>query len=340
VTGKFGWELPLDRLLYKIQHSVVDGGFRGEFVTKALLCIACEDAQRALREAWEKERREQDLPDVHSESDEYLENPDPWTYSTPVTVRQFLNSLFFFREPVKPEKRKRPDDRQNVEVEPAQKTTAAVPPADCFTEGFLLPALKSNDHLFSFLDGTIFFNHWIRTEEVLRPSVLVKAWNRNAALMCKELATGIDFVIPAMRSLSPSEIMDAESRLGKCTMGKWTDPQQAAASEVISYILIQTKNRITAKPGERLADMVNTVPLDRRLTTRPNFVQHEPRHPFLSILFDFRVKRGRAPNTVHLLPTVSCLQRAHKRLPIKWRPCKMPPMGRTPRKKKKTLTKH
>lgn len=313
VTAKYGWALPLDRLLYKIQHGVVDGGFRGEFVTKALLCIACEDAQRALRDAWKNEPDSPGLPEPdHGNS---TENSDSWKYSTPVTVRQFLNSLF--QLPRKDLKRKHDSDGgQKVRTEPTKKIEDRVPQAnDSFTENFLRTALESpssdtqhmlekKDEIRDFLDGNVFFNHWIRTKEVLRPSVLVKAWNRNAALMCKDGATGIDFVIPVMRNWS-QEIEAAETRLGKCTTGKWTDEQQAAASGVISYILIQTKNRTKSSSKERLADMVNIVPLGPNLSTHANFVQHEPQGPFLSILFDFRIRTpsGRAP--VELLWTLS-----------------------------------
>jgi uncharacterized protein YecT (DUF1311 family) len=264
VTGKYGWELPLDCLLYKIQHGVVDGGFRGEFVTKALLCIACEDAQRA----WEKER-DKELPDWDSDSDDSTENPASWTYSTPVTVRKFLNSLF--QLPTMSTEQKHSGAGHKVNADSAKKSKDAVPADDSFTREFLLPALQSptrethhlsdkDDEISSFLDGTVFFNHWIRTSEVIRPSVLVKAWNRNAVLICKDGLTGIDFVIPMMRSWS--QIKDAETHLGKCTTGKWTDPQQATASEIISYILIQTKTRTKSKPHERLADIVDAVPLD------------------------------------------------------------------------------
>jgi hypothetical protein len=303
VTANHGWALPLDRLLYKIQHGVVDGGFRGEFVTKALLCIACEDAQRELRDA------EANEPDSSS-----IQNSDFWTYSTPVTVRQFLNSLF--QLPRKALKRKHDsDDGQKVRTELANEIEDRAPrPNDSFTENFLRAALESpyrdNQHMLEqkdeirdFLDGNVFFNHWIRTKEVLRPSVLVKAWNRNAALMCKDGATGIDFVIPVMRNWS-QEIQAAETRLGKSTTGKWTDEQQAAASGVISYILIQTKNRTKSSSNERLAEMVNIVPLGRNLGTHANFVQHEPQGPFLSILFDFRIRTPSGQAPVELLWTL------------------------------------
>lgn len=313
VTAKYGWALPLDRLLYKIQHGVVDGGFRGEFVTKALLCIACEDAQRALRDAWENEPDERELPEPDPGNS--TENSDSWKYSTPVTVRQFLNSLF--QLPRKDLKRNHDSDGgQKVRTEPAKEMEDCVPRAnDSFTENFLRTELESpsrdtehiwdkKDAIRDFLDGMIFFNHWIRTKEVLRPSVLVKAWNRNAALMCKDGATGIDFVIPVIRNWS-QEIKVAETRLGKCTTGKWTDEQQAAASGVISYILIQTKNRTKSSSKERLADMVNIVPLRRNLGTHANFVQHEPQRPFLSILFDFRIRTPLRHAPVELLWTLS-----------------------------------
>jgi hypothetical protein len=280
-------------------------------VTKALLCIACEDAQRALRDAWENELDELELPEV--DPGDSAENFDSWKYSTPVTVRQFLNSLF--QLPRKDFKQKHDSDAgQKVRTEPARETEDRAPPGnDSFTENFLRIALEcrdtehiwdKTDEIHDLLDGIIFFNHWIHTKEVLCPSVLVKAWNRNAALMCKDGAIGIVFVIPVMRNWS-EEIKDAETRLGKCTTGKWTDEQQAAASGAISYILIQTKNRTKSSSKERLADMVNVVPLQRNLGSHANFVLHEPRRPFLSILFDFRTRTplGHAP--VELLWTLS-----------------------------------
>jgi hypothetical protein len=322
LTGENSWELPLDYLLSKIQHRVVDGGIRGEFVTEALLCIACEDAQRASRIAGEKKRVERKLKTAGAEPDrdESIVNTGSWKYSTPVTVRQFLNSLF--RQPGKPLKRKLPEASDASQKVKAETETAKddVPPADdSFTTQFLFPTLKSKfskthhipeDKISSFLDGTIFFNHWIRTQEILRPLVLVKAWNRNAALMCKDGGIGVDFVIPVMRKWS-QEIKDAETRLGKCTQAKWTDDQQAAASEVISYILIQTKNRTSSTTSDRLDEMVKAVPLDNHLNTRPNFLQHEPQHPFVSILFDFHVKPPQR-DPAELLWTVSDREYAHK----------------------------
>jgi hypothetical protein len=288
-------------------------------VTKALLCIACEDAQRALNAAGQKKLVERMLKTAETEldSDDSTEMLDSWMYSTPITVRQFLNSLF--RRPRKPDKRERSD---TVASETAAKVTKDSVPAadDSFTDEFLLPALQSSetrhlsqsakkDKIPAFLEGKVFFNHWIRTEEVLRPSMLVKAWNRNAALMCKDGATGIDFVIPVMRYWSHA--LEEATHLGNCTTGKWTDDQQSAASQVISYILIQTKTRASSTNPERVSDMAKAVPLGPALSSHANFVQHEPRHPFLSLLFDFRVEPARR-DAVELLFTVSELEAAHK----------------------------
>jgi hypothetical protein len=90
--------------------------------------------------------------------------------------------------------------------------------------------LGSVKHL---LHGHIFFNHFVRTETKLRPSLLLKAWNRGAAIMSRTGATGVDFVIPVVKG-------------GKYEgfgpfIGPWSDEQEEAAESVIWYILIQTK---------------------------------------------------------------------------------------------------
>jgi hypothetical protein len=53
--------------------------------------------------------------------------------------------------------------------------------------------------------------------------------------------------------------------------------------------------------------MMKVVPLDERLSKHPNFVQQTPKHPFLTILFDFRVKPVQK-KPVEMLWTVSTLQ--------------------------------
>jgi hypothetical protein len=45
-TGLYGWDMPLRTLVSEMWSSVVTKGFRGEFITRAQVIIAMEDAQR------------------------------------------------------------------------------------------------------------------------------------------------------------------------------------------------------------------------------------------------------------------------------------------------------
>lgn len=316
-TGDNGWVKPLDYLLYKLLHGVVEGGFRGEFVTKALMCVAAEDAQRAklVRGARQLADTQIRLRTTTRSTTDGL-----WTYSTPIMVRDFLNSLL--RRPGRPDKRKHSHHDETVKLETDGRSDDTVPLADsAFVDEFLLPSLKPSEdtkhvsgpeklkQITRLLDSTIFFNHWIRTDEVVRPSLLVKAWNRNAAIMCQTGATGIDFVIPIM--MSRSNLTVDASNLGKCTSSTWTEDQQAAASNVISYLLIRSKNRKASTNPERVDDMIDVVPIDRDLGKHPNFVDHEPKNFYLSVLLDFRVKPVRR-ESAEMLWTRATLEARHK----------------------------
>jgi hypothetical protein len=317
VTGENGWARPLDYLTYKLQHGVVESGFRGEFVTKVILCLAMEDAQRHLAEKRVSELSEKlesrGKGETEATTDEPTTTAPPkkgtaaealWKYSTPVPLQSFLNALF-----------RRPSDKRKLENDgallPAEDKHPT--PDASFVSQCLLPSLKNastrdedTKHLKSIkvdtlLEGTVFFNHWIRTDQTLRPSVLVKAWNRCAALMCKEGATGIDFVIPVM--MRSSHLQPEATSLGKCTGPKWTTEQERASSRLISYILIQTKNRKSTSSPMRMSAMIDCVPLGKTLNAKPNFLDHNPQNPFISVLFEFRAKKPRKRESVEILWT-------------------------------------
>ena len=324
-TAEYGWDAPLETLLYKIQHGVVDAGFRGEFVTKALLCIAMEDAQRSPKKTvvgrdWdattgqttivtETEATAEDIESGQGSTDldslsivedesnesENLDSPprqtdidEVWHYSKVVSVSRFLNALL--REPFESSKRKHSSRNLRVQthVDPA--------PADsAFVQKFLVPSLKPRDqhteHLTPgmqeqnarFLRGHVFFNHFVRADTTLRPSMLVKAWNRNAAIMCKDGAAGVDFVIPVI--MPGSKAREEATKLGKC-MSQWTKEQEKAASKILSCIIIQTKNRKTSSPNLRMDALIKCFPLDENVSRYNNFVDHTPQNPFLSILLE------------------------------------------------------
>jgi hypothetical protein len=354
-TAEHGWDAPLETLLFKVLHGVVDAGFRGELVTKALLCIAMEDAQQPPTKTAVTELEkgkdsaatsivtESEKGDANSESlsrepsgrgtmassvgsnseamsreisgrgsmassagynivDEgssECRNSDlpsgerdigeVWHYSKVVTVSRFLDALL--QQPSdKVLKRKHPgDDGPHVNIGP---------PDGAFVQKYLVPALKprstpdeNTTHLTpemqkryeDFLHGYVFFNHFIRAEETLRPSLLVKAWNRNGAIMCEVGASGVDFVIPVI--MPGSEARVEATKLGKCT-SEWTTEQEEAASKILSYILIQTKNRKVSSAPLRTEEFADCFPLDESLSKRPNFVDHSPQNPFLSILLE------------------------------------------------------
>ena len=322
-TAEYGWDAPLEALLYKILHGVVDAGFRGEFVTKALLCIAMEDAQRptnktiterdatvgesmivtemeVMAEDTESAQDSMDLdsPSIDEEESNESENlgsplaqtdiDGAWHYSKVVSVSKFLNALF--REPFEGPKRKLPSRslRDPPSVDPA--------PADGgFVEKFLVPLLKPRDkntaHLTPemrkqngrFLRGHVFFNHFIRADTTLRPSMLIKAWNRNAAIMFKDGVAGADFIIPTV--MPGSAALEAAKKLGKCT-SPWTTEQEKEASKIITGILIQTKNRQKSSPNLRTDALLRCFPLDKTVSQHNNFVDYTPQNPFMSILLE------------------------------------------------------
>ena len=72
IAAHYGWLNPLKTFVTSLRHGVVDKGFRGEFVTKVLLCMAMEDALKA-----------NPLPS----------NNECFEYMRPVTVSQFLSAL-------------------------------------------------------------------------------------------------------------------------------------------------------------------------------------------------------------------------------------------------------
>jgi hypothetical protein len=43
-TANHGWTKPLEALVPEMRHGIVDRGYRGEFITKVLLCMAVEVA--------------------------------------------------------------------------------------------------------------------------------------------------------------------------------------------------------------------------------------------------------------------------------------------------------
>ena len=320
-TGIFGWTRPLETLLSEMRSGVVVKGYRGEFVTKVLLAMAMEDAQKRKKKK------------------------GGWPFSQAVPVREFLNSLLrnpYANEDQPPDtscamprtirKRKLPDGGsdqlrktkkvQSVnwddltsdgdeEISEPDRKTDSIP--DGFEEylasEMLLKGIFGRDsnekarksHLHTILEeGYVFFNHFIWAETTIRPSTLVKAWNRCAAIMTKVGAVGIDSIIPV---IIPNRLIKG-SELGPM-FGAWSDKQEQIADAVLAYILIQTKNRIDLSPGGVKACLMNCIPITSQDQNHPipNFMMHKPSNPFVSILMELGCVRE-GESRVQIINTV------------------------------------
>lgn len=136
------------------------------------------------------------------------------------------------------------------------------------------------------LHGLVFFNHFIRTETTLRPSLLLKAWNRGAAIMTKPGTVGIDFIIPVV-------IPGNGGSFGPF-IGPWSEEQEAAADSTTAYILIQTKNRLDACQSDSVKALQKCIPITKKSRPRnptPNFIKHTPKHCYISIVMELGTAR-------------------------------------------------
>jgi hypothetical protein len=147
---------------------------------------------------------------------------DRWRFSRPITVSHFLNNLVV---PLRPEHRTFSEGLKGV------------PKSNNITEGTLN---VDDEKLRRFLDGHVFFNHFIRVEVKLSYSMLVHAWNRGAAILCMTNTKGIDHVIPVMLDTKN------EAKFGPLH-GPWQEEHIQQARLHVSYILINSKNYASGK---------------------------------------------------------------------------------------------
>ena len=144
-----------------------------------------------------------------------------WQYSQPTTVSHFLDHLIVplqghstFSEGLKGVQ-----DRDNI----------------------LRGTLNVDDEkLQRFLNGYVFFNHFVRVDVKLSYSMLVHAWNRGAAIMCMTNTKGIDHVIPVMLDTK------GDVKFGPLH-GPWEKEHIQRARQHISYILINSRNYASGK---------------------------------------------------------------------------------------------
>jgi hypothetical protein len=98
-------------------------------------------------------------------------DPTYWTHTQPVKTRAFLDGWLA-----------PPDARYKT-----------------FTDALLdakTGVIKTE--LDRFLDGYVFFTHFIRVDRIVSVPVMAHTWNRGTAIMCKECPHSFDHVIPVM----------------------------------------------------------------------------------------------------------------------------------------------
>ena len=138
------------------------------------------------------------------------DTPNYWRYTKPVRVHQYLNQLLV-----------PPSGYQSFsECLYSKYTELKVP----------------KDKLDQFLNGWVFFNHFIRCEEKISIELVAEAWSRGVGIMCKPNTTSINFVIPVMLAQSADE-----TNLGPM-FDDWTRAELDEGCRHYSAIFINSKN--------------------------------------------------------------------------------------------------
>lgn len=156
-----------------------------------------------------------------------IEPPDlQWSYAQPIKVSRFLDHLL-----------------------------AAPSGATSFSTSLEAGALHVDEkELQRFLNGYVFFNHFIRVEVQLSADLLVKLWNRGAAIQPVGNCEAFDHVIPVMLAQ-----VDETPALGPL-YGKWTDREKREASNHVSVILLNSRNHKNPSGKEHAAAAIQLTP--------------------------------------------------------------------------------
>ena len=160
-----GWGRPLQALCHYIDSAIVDPGFRGELLTKVICLMAMDEA--LSKSQTPPQSRAHSLSEAFSPSQPppMRQDPDPspsagppidWRYTKPIKVCQFLDEMLTppsgyvsFSQAIKA-------NVTNLKVDPQK--------------------------LDMFLDGYVFFNHFIPLRRKLSIEAMAMGWNRGAAL--------------------------------------------------------------------------------------------------------------------------------------------------------------
>jgi hypothetical protein len=166
-----------------------------------------------------------------------------------------------------------------------------------FTDALYEKNIRTDsDELERFLNGYVFFNHFIRLERTVSMEAIVCAWNRGAAIMPKENAHAFDHVIPVMLA----------AKNGTPTFGpmfeKWSSEHVKKACHNVSFILINSRNYANAAGHKTAA--YGCVPKKTNFSDLSYFAGNDvtrasvggtPNTVYLSIVQDFGPRQAKEP---------------------------------------------
>jgi hypothetical protein len=217
-----------------------------------------------------------------------LNDYDPytrWRFSRPIPVYQFLNHLI-----------------------PLDGIITRGPASHATTVSEYLGERCSIDSgkLKRFLNGHMFFTHFIRVESKISIATLVRAWNRGAAIMCQAFNPRFDHVIPVL-------LEDGQHANFGPLYNQWNEDQLEAARQHMSYILIDSKNYNNKTNWLPYVGGVTPQPMTDRNRTLHNLRDGLPIHNvYLSMVQDFG-------------------ERAHDEPPVMIEPISLPTKKNRPR---------
>jgi hypothetical protein len=192
--------------------------------------------------------------------------PTAWTHMRPIKVSTFLDELF----------------------NPPDKIYASF--SDAVRKSNVKHSLDQTE-LERFLNGYIFFNHFVRLQVKLSIEAITRAWNRGCALMATTNSVGFDHVIPVMLPLPGKD-----QSFGPL-FGNWSKIQVRNATEQISFIMINSRNYAAAKDQKPSA--YNIYPRESNLSNADVFLQSG--NLYMSLLQEFGPKKE-SESSIEILP--------------------------------------
>ena len=136
----------------------------------------------------------------------------------------------------------------------------------------------------------------------------MKAWNHGAAIMTKANTEGIDFVIPIVL---PKGKNDPQTLLNLGPLyGLWSLEQEEAASKVIAYIVIDSKNIQSMSENDVDKAAKKCKP------TKANFLFHQPINPYITLVPCLSSQAGRDHVKIFRSPAPELLDKRPLQLKI------------------------